>query len=314
MIEVRGLNKHYGDVVAVSDVSFEAHPGAVFGLLGPNNAGKSTTIACLSGLHRPSSGTIRLLGRDLLREPVAARRRLGIVPQELALYEDLSARENLRYWGAIYGLRARQLRRRVGEVLARIGLLDRADDRVSTFRGGMKRRLNFGCGLVHDPEVLLLDEPMVGIDPQSRGRLLEWVRELADEGVCILYTTHSMEEAELLCDELVVMDRGKILAAGSLESLRESLGERDVVRLHGSFDPDSVHRLVTSPDQWPSVETDVLRATADRLILALPRASQHLVAILDSLSSDGAEIHETNLHRPSLGSLFLSLTGRELRD
>ena len=314
MIEVVGLSKLYGDVVAVSDVSFEAQPGTVFGLLGPNGAGKSSTIGCLSGLYRPSSGTIRLMGRDLVREPVAARRRLGIVPQELALYEDLSARENLRYWGAIYGLRARQLRRRVGEVLARIGLLDRADDRVSTFSGGMKRRLNFGCGLVHGPEVLLLDEPTVGIDPQSRERLLELVRELADEGACVLYTTHYMEEAESLCDEIAVMDHGKILASGTLESLRDHVGERDVLRLHGSFDPDAVHRLVTDAERWPEIETEVLQAGSDRVILALPRASHHLVEVLGCLSADGAEVRETNLHRPSLESLFLSLTGRELRD
>lgn len=314
MIEVEGLRKQFGDIVAVSEVSFVAQRGEIFGLLGPNGAGKSTTIGCLSGLHRPSAGTIRLGGRDLQREPIAARSRLGIVPQELALYEDLTARENLRYWGALFGLRARELRRRVSEILAKIGLLDRGNDRVSTFSGGMKRRLNFGCGLVHQPAILLLDEPTAGVDPQSRQRLLELVRQLADEETCVLYTTHYMEEAEALCDRIAVLDHGRILAEGTLDELRAGLGERDLLRLRGSFDPGRVQALITDPDRWPVAKTEILSVGEEEVSLAMPQASQSLAAVLSALGEAGATIRDTTLHRPSLESLFLRLTGRDLRE
>jgi len=177
MIDVQHLRKEYGDLVAVDDASFTAAAGEVFGLLGPNGAGKSTTIGCISGLLRPSGGTVRVLGHDVVTDGAAARRALGVVPQELALYEELSATDNLRFWGSAYGLTGGALKQRTGEVLELVGLADRAREAVKRFSGGMKRRLNFGCGLMHRPKVLLLDEPTVGVDPQSRVRLLDLVRE-----------------------------------------------------------------------------------------------------------------------------------------
>ena len=224
VIEVEELEKRYGESAAVDGVSFVAEGGAVFGLLGPNGAGKSTTIGCISGLLAPSSGRIRVCGHDVVRDARAARSCLGVVPQELALYEDLSVADNAKYWGAAYGLRGAELRRRVGEVLERTGLADRARERVKTLSGGMKRRLNFGCGIVHRPRVLLLDEPTVGVDPQSRIRLLDLVREQAGAGTCVLYTTHYMEEAQALCERLAIMDHGRILAAGTLDELRGRVG------------------------------------------------------------------------------------------
>ena len=209
MIEIEGLHKHYGDLVAVSDVSFTAEEGKIFGLLGPNGAGKSTTIGCISGLLEPTSGRVRVLGHDVILERRAAREQLGVVPQELALYEDLSATENLNYWGSAYGLRGAALKDRIREVLAATGLLDRATEPVKQFSGGMKRRLNLACGIVHRPKVLLLDEPTAGVDPQSRVRLLELVREQVATGTCVLYTTHYMEEAEELCDVLAIIDQGR---------------------------------------------------------------------------------------------------------
>lgn len=194
---------------------------------------------------------------------------MGIVPQETALYEDLPAADNLRFWAEAYGLRGERLRDRVRSVLATVGLLDRADDRVETYSGGMKRRLNFGCGIVHEPEVLLLDEPTVGVDPQSRVKLLDLVREQAAGGVCVLYTTHYMEEAEALCDRLAILDHGTIIAAGTMEELRGSMGERDLVRLAGTFDPDAVR------DAGGALgDVEVVAASGDQVALAVPEASR----------------------------------------
>lgn len=243
-----------------------------------------------------------------------ARRKLGVVPQELALYEDLSARHNLRYWGSMYGHRGRELEGRVDEVLSHIGLLDRADEPSSNFSGGMKRRLNFGCGIVHRPKVLLLDEPTVGVDPQSRERLLDLVREEAAAGTCVLYTTHYMEEAEALCDVIAIIDHGKIIAQGTLEGLREILGERDLLRLTGRFTPEEVRSAVHQQSGGDLMGMEVVQVDEQSLTLAVPQASTHLPAIFALLASAKAEIRETTLTRPSLESLFIKLTGKELRE
>src|ERR1700733_5866897 len=216
MIEVEQLRKQYGDIAAVKDVTFTAHTGEIFGLLGPNGAGKTTTIGCISSLLTPTAGHIRVMGHDVVRDGVAARRSIGVVPQEIALYEDLSARENLSYWGGAQGMRNPKLRERIQQVLELTGLQNRAREPVKQFSGGMKRRLNFACGILHSPKVLLLDEPTVGVDPQSRVRLLDLVRAQAQAGTCVIYTTHYMEEAEALCDRLAIMDHGKVIAAGTL--------------------------------------------------------------------------------------------------
>jgi ABC-2 type transport system ATP-binding protein len=220
VLTVENLVKQYGELIAVGDVSFEAGEGTVFGLLGPNGAGKSTTINCISGLLQPTSGCITVVGFDVQKEPKSAKKSLGVVPQELALYEDLPAIDNLRYWGRAYGLRGNSLESRVKEVLVTIGLGDRAKDLPKNFSGGMKRRLNFGCGIVHRPPVMLLDEPTVGVDPQSRERLFELVETERANGTCIVYTTHYMEEAERLCDAVAIIDHGNLIAQGSVAELR----------------------------------------------------------------------------------------------
>jgi ABC-2 type transport system ATP-binding protein len=309
MIAVSHLGKRYGDLVAVDDVSFTAEGGAVFGLLGPNGAGKSTTIGCISGLLTPTSGHITVLDHDVVADPIAARRELGIVPQELALYEDLSARENLSYWGAAYGLSGDTLRRRVLDVLERINLADRAKEPVKRFSGGMKRRLNFGCGIVHKPKVLLLDEPTVGIDPQSRVRLLELIREEVGLGTCVLYTTHYMEEAQELCRVIAIVDHGKLLSMGTIEQLRSLIGEKDVVRLSGRFDPQAARRALDAAGG-----VDVVSADERMLRLAVEGASKRLPAILAAIATSGGELQETALSQPSLESLFIKMTGRELRE
>jgi linearmycin/streptolysin S transport system ATP-binding protein len=307
MIEVEQLRKQYGDFTAVKDVSFTARPGEIFGLLGPNGAGKTTTIGCIASLLTPSSGHIRVMGHDVVSDGMAARRSIGVVPQEIALYDDLSAHENLSYWAGAQGLRGPKLRERIREVLELTGLLDRAKEPVKQFSGGMKRRLNFACGIVHQPKVLLLDEPTVGVDPQSRVRLLELAREQARAGACLLYTTHYMEEAETLCDRLAIIDHGSIIAQGTLKELRSMLGERDVLRLTGVFQPEAVR---VSLERIEGVE--IIHADEALLSLAMSDASHRLPLIFAALN--GAEVRGTTLTQPSLESLFIKLTGSELRE
>lgn len=309
VIEVHNLRKQYGDFVAVEDVSFTAEAGQIFGLLGPNGAGKSTTISCLCGLLQPTSGQVSILGHDVVLEGPASRRQLGVVPQELALYEDLNATDNLAYWGAAYGLSGAGLKSRITQVLEAIGLLDRAREPVSRFSGGMKRRLNLGCAIVHEPKVLLLDEPTVGVDPQSRVRLLEVVRELVASGTCVLYTTHYMEEAEALCDRLAIIDHGKIIAAGTLEELRGRVGERDLVRLTGQFQADAMRADLESLG-----EAEVIQVEEELLTIAMRAAGTRLPELFELVQRGGGEIRETHVARPSLESLFIELTGKELRE
>jgi len=309
VIEVEGLTKRYGDLLAVADVSFKAEAGKILGLLGPNGAGKTTTISCISGLFQPTAGRIRVLGHDVVHDSRAARAQLGIVPQDLALYEEISATENLQYWGAAYGLRGAPLKQRVQDVLASIGLLDRAREPVKRFSGGMKRRLNFGCGMVHRPKVLLLDEPTLGVDPQSRVHLLEMVRLQASEGTCVLYTTHYMDEAETLCDRLAIIDHGKIIANGTLPELRSMLGEKDVLRLAGRFD---TARAVEALKTLDGIE--VVQADEGAMRLAMLGASRKLPDLFAALASAGADVRETTMTQPSLESLFIKRTGKELRE
>jgi ABC-2 type transport system ATP-binding protein len=298
VIEAEDLRKEFGELLAVDGVSFTARGGE-----------KTTTISCISGLLTPTAGRVRVMGHDVAREGRAARSSLGVVPQEIALYDDLNAVQNLEYWGGAQGLRSAALKERIARALDLTGLTDRANDAVRNFSGGMKRRLNFACGIVHEPKVLLLDEPTVGVDPQSRVRLLELVREQARAGACVLYTTHYMEEAEALCDRLAIVDHGKIIASGTLDELRAMMGERDLVRLSGAFDPERVREAVRSLG-----EVEVVQAEAALLTLSLRNASQRLPALFNALGSAGSEIRDTTLTQPNLESLFIKLTGKELRE
>jgi ABC-2 type transport system ATP-binding protein len=309
LIEVEGLRKQYGDVVAVDGVTFTAERGAIFGLLGPNGAGKTTTLGCVSGLLKPTAGRVRVLGHDVVTDGIESRRELGVVPQELALYEDLSARENLSYWASAYGLRGDRLKQRIHSVLELTGLLDRAREPVKKFSGGMKRRLNFACGIVHEPKVLLLDEPTVGVDPQSRVRLLDLVREETRKGTCVLYTTHYMEEAEKICDRLAIIDHGKIIAAGTLAELRAGLKERDLVRLSGNFDAKAA---VAPLSQLDGIE--LVQVEDGAVTVAVRGASSRLVEIIKAFSAVGGQVRETTVTQPSLESLFIKLTGKDLRE
>jgi ABC-2 type transport system ATP-binding protein len=234
---------------------------------------------------------------------------LGVVPQEISLYEDLSATENLAFWGAAYGLHGAVLKQRVHEVLEVTGLMDRSKEAVKRFSGGMKRRLNLGCALVHRPQVLLLDEPTVGVDAQSRRRLLDLVRSEARNGACVLYTTHYMEEAEELCDRLAIIDHGRIIAQGTLTELHQIVGENDILRFAGRFDPD---RARTALQTLHGVE--IVQVSAGALRLSVSGASQRLAELFTALAAAECEIRETTLTQPSLESLFIKLTGKELRE
>jgi ABC-2 type transport system ATP-binding protein len=308
MIEVQQLRKQFGDFAAVKDVSFVAKPGEIFGLLGPNGAGKTTTISCISSLITPTGGHIRVMGHDVVSDGIAARRSIGVVPQEIALYDDLSAKENLNYWAGAQGLRGSALRTRINDVLELTGLQDRAKEPIKQFSGGMKRRLNFACGIVHQPKVLLLDEPTVGVDPQSRVRLLELVRQQAQGGACVLYTTHYMEEAESLCDQLAIIDHGNIIAKGTLAELRSMMAERDLLRLTGVFHPDAVREALRPLDG-----IEIVQADESQLALSVTDASHRLPSIFEAINSAG-EVRGTTLTQPSLESLFIKLTGKELRE
>ena len=308
MIQVDQLRKTYGDLVAVNNISFAAEAGKIFGLLGPNGAGKSTTIGCISGLLKPSAGRVLIDEHDVVVEPRAARAKLGIVPQELALYQDLSASENLVYWASAYGMRGSSLQRRVTEVLELTGLQDRASEQIKNFSGGMKRRLNFAAGIVHHPEVLLLDEPTVGVDPQSRVRLLDLVRRQAAGGMTVLYTTHYMEEAENLCDNLAIIDHGEIIASGTLVELRGMLGASDLLRLTGHFE---TVKAVETLNRLPGIE--IVKVDEENLTLAVEQGSRRLPEIFRCLTETGSSVRDTILSQPSLESLFIRLTGKELR-
>ena len=308
MIHVERLRCAYASVEAVDDLSFTARPGEIFGLLGPNGAGKTTCISCTCGLLKPTAGRVSVMGHDTAQDSRRARESLGGVPQEIALYDDLSAAENLAYWGGAHRLHGSALRQRVQEVLEWIGLADRAREPVARFSGGMKRRLNFACGIVHRPKVLLLDEPTVGVDPQSRIRLLELTRELARSGTTVLYTTHYMEEAESLCDRVAIIDHGRILAQGTLPELRGLLGERDLLRFSGVFQPDLVRQIFSCNG------IDIVQVEENAVTLSLHDASGRLPAIFAMLAGANAEIRGTRLSQPSLESLFIKLTGKELRE
>jgi ABC-2 type transport system ATP-binding protein len=309
VLAVQDLSKRYGELEAVKSVSFEIHEGETYGLLGPNGAGKTTTISMVCGLLTRDAGEVTLDGQAIGVGAVAAKAGIGYVPQELAIYPDLTARENLEFFGRLYDLGGAQLKARTSEVLELIGLTERAKDRTSTFSGGMQRRLNIGIGLLHQPRLLLLDEPTVGVDPQSRNAILESVAELGRHGMAILYTTHYMEEAERLCTRIGIIDGGEIRAEGTQKELVALIGQRDQVRLTLTGDVVAAARAAGHVRGVASAaakgeEVEVLTADAGRV---LPR-------LLDAVEAAGAHVRGVEIVQPNLEAVFLHLTGRALRD
>ncbi len=309
VLSVRDLHKRYGAIDAVRGVSFEIHEGETYGLLGPNGAGKTTTISMVCGLLARDQGEVTLDGKAIDIGEVAAKAGIGYVPQELAIYPDLSARENLVFFGRLYGLGGSHLKDRVREVLALIGLTERAGDRVETFSGGMQRRLNIGIGLLHRPRLLLLDEPTVGVDPQSRNAILESVAALGRQGMAILYTTHYLEEAERLCDRVGIIDGGEIRAEGTTRDLVASIGERDRVRLSVTGNVAAAAAAVRAVNGVKEVGEH-----SDQLEILVVNARGLLTRILSAVEGAGAVVRGVDVIEPDLEAVFLHLTGRALRD
>lgn len=303
MIKIQSLSKNYGDFTAAEDISFEIQAGEIFGLLGPNGAGKSTTINCISGLLKPTLGEVYINTHSIISEPIKAKSSLGLVPQDLAIYEDLNGHENLTFWGQAYGLTGTELQQRITEVLQQVGLESRAKDRVSNYSGGMKRRLNFACAILHKPYALLLDEPTVGVDPQSREHLLSAVEALKAQGTAVLYTTHYMEEAERLCDRLAIIDHGKLIAAGTVDELRNQMGEKDLITLQGDF--STTEESVIADFELIEWDDTHVRFLADN-------AASRLSEILARFET--GQVKQTAVQQAHLESLFIKLTGRDLRD
>jgi ABC-2 type transport system ATP-binding protein len=296
--------------VAVDDVSFQINEGEIFSLLGPNGAGKTTTISILSCLLKPDGGEARVGGFSVRSQPEKVKALIGAVPQDIALYDDLTGRENLMFWGRMYGLKGAPLEKRVDEVLELIGLVDRQKDRVDKYSGGMKRRVNIGAALLHRPRFLYLDEPTVGIDPQSRRSILDGVRDLNASGVTVLYTTHYMEEAQELSHRIAIMDRGKMIAVGTQNELVRLVGER--TRIDLALDREA-HTLAEQWRKLPGVST-VSKVEDERMWLGVGDADKLLPKLFDTARAAGARIVEISLAEPNLEMVFLHLTGRALRD
>lgn len=308
MIEVKQLSKSYGNFVAVDKISFTAKTGQIFGLLGPNGAGKSTTINCISGLLTATEGDIEINGHNTVSESIKAKQALGLVPQELALYEDMSAHENLLFWGSAYGLRGKALEKRIQQVLNDVGLQSRQKEAVKQFSGGMKRRLNFACAILHQPAALLLDEPTVGVDPQSREHLLQAILKLKEQGTAVIYTTHYMEEAERLCDQLAIIDQGKIIASGTVDDLRAQVGERDLITLNGDF------KNLDQKQQLENLKAELLEISENEIRLLIAEAPKRLTEVLSCVENILGHVSQVSIQQANLESLFIKLTGRALRD
>jgi ABC-2 type transport system ATP-binding protein len=309
MIQVERLTKSFGSLVAVDDISLTVEEGEIFGLLGPNGAGKTTTINMICGVLKPDSGRVLIGGRDIWLEPTAVKRELGVVPQEIAVYEDLSARDNLNFWGSLYGLSGGALRSRVNDALTLVGLSDRAGDKVKGFSGGMKRRLNLCMGLLHRPRLLLLDEPTVGIDPQARLNILDVVRRVAADGTTVLYTTHYMDEAQDLCDRIAIIDHGRVLTVGTLNELTKLAGEAEVLRLTGQFHDPRLRDRLAALDGIRILKLD------DRIaVLSVDVGGPGLLKVLPKILAADLGVEDVSIQQPNLQSVFISLTGKELRD
>ena len=309
VVQCHELRKRFGARVAVNGVNFEVGAGECYGLLGPNGAGKTTTISMICGLLGADSGTVTVAGKPVTPAAIDAKAAIGYVPQEIALYPDLTAAENLRFFGALYGLGKQQLTDRVAAVLEVVGLSDRAGDRVASYSGGMQRRANIAAGLLHDPALLVLDEPTVGVDPQSRNAILESVEQLVAAGRSVLYTTHYMEEAERLCDRVGIIDEGRIIAEGTRRELVERIHGRDRIRVAAAGDRDGLADRLRALDA-----VDEVAVTDEGVDVLLRDGRRHLPAVIAVAEDVRAEVTSVEVKEPDLEAVFLQLTGKALRD
>lgn len=308
MLNVNQLSKSFGEVRAVAEVSFEVRKGEIYGLLGPNGAGKTTSISIISGLLKADSGQVMINGAEFWSDPHRAQEIMGVVPQEIAIYEELSGRENLVFWGRVAGLKSADAKTQAQVLLEALSLTDRAHEAVKKYSGGMKRRINLGCALMHRPQLLLLDEPTVGIDPQARLNILNFIRDLAGQGTAILYTTHYLEEAESLCQRIGIIDHGKLLAEGTLPDLQQRLGGDKVFALEGDF-------ARVDMDSWTGFNQAfrILQKGNAHITVASLSGRDPADCLRDLLNLP-AKVENVTVKKPNLNDVFLQLTGRDLRE
>lgn len=309
ILTAKDLKKRFGEVQAVDGVSFEIAEGEAYGLLGPNGAGKTTTISMVCGLLKRDAGEVTVDGKPLNEKSTSTKESIGYVPQDIAIYPDLTGGENLKFFGRLYGLSGKDLDDRVAAVLDLVALSERAKDRTSEYSGGMKRRLNLAAGLLHDPRLLVLDEPTVGVDPQSRNAIFENIEQLKSKGISLLYTTHYMEEAERLCDRVGIIDQGKIIAEGTRRELVASIGQKDRVDLTATGDLAEFARLARSVDG-----VDDASATEQGIQLVCREGRRLLPRLLEVAEKAGTEVSSVEVFEPDLEAVFLHLTGKALRD
>ncbi|CUQ48352.1 ABC-type MDR transport system%2C ATPase component [Clostridium paraputrificum] len=308
ILEVNGLKKKYTTNYVVNGISFEVNKGEILGFLGPNGAGKSTTINILSTALRATEGKIKFMGKYISENKSEYKSSLGIVPQSLAIFENIPAIENVKYFASFYGIKGEELKRKSEEALDMVGLLDRAKDLLKTYSGGMKRRLNIACALAHGPKLLILDEPTVGIDPQSRNHILESIKTLRKRGATIIYTTHYMEEVEAICDRVLIMDRGLVIAEGTLKELKESMEESTVYNISGEGIENIEKTFFDSIEGVNNVEVK------DSLIVSTRKDSNNLDKIILKLINEKVKIKNIVTEEQNLETIFLNLTGRNLRN
>lgn len=308
MLTVKNLSKNYGQLKAVDDISFKVNKKEIFGFLGPNGAGKTTTINIICGLLKPDAGSVFIDEIDMISAGPKLRGKIGVVPQEVALYEELNAVENLKFWGKLYGMKGSALKDQIDRLLTLCDLKERAKDQVKKYSGGMKRRLNLAAGLIHKPDLLLLDEPTVGIDPQARHMMLDMIRLFAREGTTILYTTHYMDEAESLCDRLAIIDHGRLLAIGTQDEIKQIVGENRLLKVTGKFNVKTAEALPAKIK-----ELSLISITENEVLYSLP-VKYGTGQFLEKLMKSGFSIDNLMVKEPNLDSVFIKLTGRELRD
>jgi ABC-2 type transport system ATP-binding protein len=308
MIEVKQLTKNYGDHQALKGIDFNIKSGEFYGLLGPNGAGKTTTISILSSILPPDSGAVTIKGINLHQEHIACKKLIGVVPQEIALYEDLTAWDNLLFWGSLYGVNAKELKNKATELLKMFGLYDRRNEKVGQYSGGMKRRINIASALLHSPEILFMDEPTVGIDPQSRNNIYEAVEQLNSAGMTIIYTTHYMEEAERFCDRIGIIDHGEIIAQGTLDELKKTAGAKESVVIQCEQLTDELQQ------QLKNTFGENISIKSKSITIFSSNIKTELGHMLSQCFSIGIVVEQIEVKKVNLESIFLSLTGKKLRD
>lgn len=308
MLVAKNLSKSYKDVNALNNVSLSVKEGELYGLLGPNGAGKTTTISILSSLLKPDRGEILYQGKSLYKNLSESKSMIGVVPQEIALYEDLTAIENLKFWGTLYGIKGKNLQSKIEELLSFLGLSDRKNHKIKTYSGGMKRRINIAAALLHDPKIVFMDEPTVGIDPQSRNLIFEVIQELHSRGLTMIYTTHYMEEAERLCDRIGIIDEGKIIAEGSLEELKKSSNIKEEIHVKFTNTQKTDLSIINTHFNGQLIIQE------NKMVLSTSQANTDLPSLIQMCSTANLHLENLQVKSLSLESIFLELTGKSLRD